>query len=964
MNSFLSYVAEDLLNKYPNNLARIAVVFPNKRAALFLNQEIAQRADAPIWSPTYITISELFRKQSLLTVADPIKSVCILHKVYMDITKKAEPLDQFYGWGELLLADFDDIDKNLAPAEKVFGLLSANKELESLDYLTPEQITELQKIFTNISVDEDSLRRRFHEFWSKLFDIYTEYKHRLRTLGLAYEGMLYRDVIEKNDLILPYEKYIFVGFNVLQKVEQQLFSTLKEAGKAAFYWDYDHYYLTTGREAGRYIHRWLEKFPNELPAHNPAIFNNLDREKEVSFIASPTENMQARYITQWLKENNRYKDGRKTAIVLCDESLLQTVIHCIPPEVDTLNVTTGYPLQQTLIASFVTQLIKLQVDGYSLTEQRFRLRYASRALRHPYAKYLWSNAEELLAQMNAEKQFYVSWEGIEYHPHNAQNMLSFVQWLADITKLVGINGRTEADPLFQESVFRMYTLFNRLIELMTVQEDGTHYLDHDIIIFQRLLPQLINATSVPFHGEPAQGVQVMGVLETRNIDFEHVLILSCNEGNMPKGVDDASFIPHTIRHAFELTTVNNKISIFSYYFHRILQRAKDITILYNNSTRGVRTGEMSRFMLQFMIEWTKPHRPIKRYTITAGQEQHNFTTDAIAKDEKIMKKLLHISKFSPTAINTFIACPVKFYYKYVVGIDAQDVVDEDSIDNRVFGNIFHKAAELMYHDIFHNEELTVATIGKILAKPDILNDVIEQAIASELFYKKDFQKGSKLNLNGLQLLNKEVVKKYLLQLLRLDQAVAPIKVMAHEFDVEDEIEVNIAGKLYKKRVGGRVDRLDMATYLLDDHTTIKQLRVVDYKTGRTEAKSIPDIPSIFSPDQLKNKSDYVMQSMLYSLLVAENKVTEQYGIDPTLFNPHHLPVAPALLFIQRANKKDYSPIICIDQQAVTDVDKYREEFMIGLASVLENLYDQTQPFIPTNNLDQCDYCPFKFMCGR
>lgn len=962
MKSFLSYVAEDLLRKYQDNLAHVAVVFPNKRAALFLNQEIAQRADGPVWSPNYITISELFRTQSDLTIADPIKSICILHKVYMDITHKAEPLDQFYGWGELLLADFDDIDKNLAPTEKLLGLLSANKELESLDYLTPEQISELKKVFTNISIDEDSLRRRFQEFWSKLFDIYTEYKRRLRALGLAYEGMLYRDVIEKERFSLPYKKYVFVGFNVLQKVEQKLFYKLKD--KAAFYWDYDNYYLSKGREAGRYIQRWLEMFPNELPHYNHEVFNNLDAPKDISFIASPTENMQARYITTWLKENSRYKDGRKTAIVLCDESLLQTVIHCVPTEVEELNVTTGYPLRQSLIASFIAQLIRLQVEGYSLMEEKFRLRYATRVLRHPYAKYVWSNAEELLAKMNADRQFYVLWEGIEYCPHDAQNMLAFVKWLAQITKVVGINGASEGDPFFQESVFRMYTLLSRLIELMTAEEDGSYYLDRDIIIFRRLFTQLVNATSVPFHGEPAKGVQIMGVLETRNLDFEHVLILSCNEGNMPKGVDDASFIPHAIRHAFDLTTVNNKVSIFSYYFHRLIQRAGDVTILYNNSTQGVKTGEMSRFMLQLMVEWSKPSCLVRRYTLKAGQQQHKISIEPVQKDERVMEKLVHIPKFSPTAINTFITCPVKFFYKYVVGIEEQNIVDEDSIDNRIFGNIFHKAAELMYNDIFCAKELTKADIEKVILKPNVLDRVIEEAIALELFNKKDLKKGSKLNLNGLQILNKEVVKKYLIRLLRLDYDVAPIRVIAHEFDVEDEVEISLMGKPYKKRIGGRVDRLDVATYMLEKNTMIRRMRVVDYKTGRKEAKPMADVPSIFSADNIKNKSDYVMQAMLYGLLIADNKVKQAPKTPPELFNKEHRPVAPALLFIQKTNKKAYSPIVVIDKQEVIDVAKYRDEFMSELKAVLERLYDKEQPFTPTDDLEICASCPFKFMCGR
>ena len=600
MNTFLEHVAADLLKKYGNDMAHIAVVFPNKRAALFLNQALARLADGPVWSPAYITISDFFRQHSELTIADPIKSICDLYKSYIEVTGNTnETLDHFYGWGQLLLADFDDIDKNMANAEMVFSNISNLKELDDISYLTDEQKVELRRFFANFDDNPEGIRERFITLWNKLNDIYNDFKQRLKYQKLAYEGMLYRDVVEKTKIEAQYECYVFVGFNVLQKVEQLLFKRFLKEEKASFYWDYDRYYMKPTNEAGNYICRWLDKFPNALPNDSDELYDNLGKEKDINIISAPTENLQARYITEWLRKNERYKDGKRTAIVLCDEHLLQTVIHCIPDEVETLNVTTGYPLQQTPIASMVTQLWALQTEGYSVQEQSYRLHYVNRVLRHPYGKYLTPKVAEIIERLNSERQFYVKpKEGsiFEYHPSDKQNLQVLVNWLAETIRFIGVNGAADKDPLFEESVFRMYTLLTRLSDLM-INGD----LDADKIIFRRLLTQLIAATSIPFHGEPARGVQVMGVLETRNLDFDHVLVLSCNEGNMPKGIDDASFIPHLIRKAYELTTIDNKVSIYSYYFHSLIQRAKDVTFLYNNSTQGSHTGEMSRVILQFMV---------------------------------------------------------------------------------------------------------------------------------------------------------------------------------------------------------------------------------------------------------------------------------------------------------------------------------------------------------------------------
>ena len=902
MKEFLRYVAEDIIRKYGTDLSRTAVVFPNKRASLFLNEQLARLAQRPLWSPAYITISELFRQQSDWQVADPVKLVCDLHKSFCQETGSDETLDKFYGWGQLLISDFDDIDKNLADPDRVFANLRDIHELDDLSFLTDEQRELLKHFFSHFTEEhETELKQRFLRLWSHFADIYHDFNQRLAAQGLAYEGALYRQVcshVMTTNLAdhFTYDRYLFVGFNLLQKVEQQLFSALQKEGKALFYWDFDQYYMQH-HEAGRYIAQYLKYFPNELDSNDEQIYGQFQCKKDIRYIAAPTEHIQARYVSGWLRDAERHKDGRRTAIVLCDESLLPAVIHCLPDEVEKVNVTTGYPLAQTPIASFIQLYYDLQLGGRTP-----RLLRAFR--RHPYARFV----------------------------DDTQPLLTMLRAIAQQTK------DEIHDPLFQESLFRAYTLVNRLNGLI---ESGDLQVSDQTL--QRLTTQILQQTSIPFHGEPAEGIQVMGVLETRNLDFDHVLLLSCNEGNMPRGVNDSSFIPHSIRQAYELTTVENKVSIYAYYFHRLIQRASDVTILYNNSTEDGQRGEMSRFMLQMLVE---SGQHITQHTLQAGKQAERWSPQPIEKNEHVVQLLqTGFSKLSPTAISKYMRCPLQFYYRYVAGLQEPDVPDdEQELDNRMFGDIFHDAADIIYHRL--PRQITKDVLEHLLKTKVEIERAVDEAFHNKL---------PNSPLSGLHIINREVIIHYLRQLLEIDRRLAPFTILGLECDVYRPLTPTM-------QIGGRIDRLD----LVHEGTPLERIRVVDYKTSSRNIKALPDVESIFSPEKIHDHSDYYLQACLYADIVSgkQNILPQTSALrhQPSDISP--LKVSPALLFIQHAAAEDYDPTLKFGKEPILDIADYSVRFNELLKEKVDEIFSSTMPFCPTDDLRVCRTCPYAQLCRR
>lgn len=957
MQPFLQLVAHDLYTKIGNDLSRTVLVFPNKRANLFFNEYLAEESDQPIWSPAAMSISDLLQKLSVQKAGDPIRLVCELYKVFKEETESRETLDDFYFWGELLISDFDDVDKNMVDADKLFSNLQDLKNLmDDYEFLDEEQEEAIRQFFQNFSIERRTeLKEKFISLWDKLGIIYHRYREKLAELGIAYEGMLYRNVIEQLDTDrLKYDKYVFVGFNVLNKVEKEFFQKLQKAGKAMFYWDYDLFYTQriSKHEAGEFIKRNLIDFPNELPE---SYFDIFRKPKKIRYISASTENAQARFLPEWVKATQTHTtqivSEKENAIVLCNEALLLPVLHSIPQDVQNVNITMGFPLAQTPVYSFINAAMELQTNGYRPDTGRFTYEAVSKILKHPYTRQLSEHATRLERELTKTNRFYPLPSELKkddfltnlFTPQS--NIRELCDYLLRLIKSISILYRKEGEyddifnQLYRESIFQSHLKINRLYSLI---ESGELSVRTDTL--KRLITKVLTASNIPFHGEPAIGLQIMGVLETRNLDFRNLIMLSLNEGQLPKAGGESSFIPYNLRKAFGMTTIEHKNAVYAYYFYRLIQRAENITLLYNTSSDGLNRGEESRFMLQLLVEG--PHEITREY-LEAGQSPQNTLEIQIEKTPEILRRLYRAYDtaqpesviLSPSALNTYLDCRLRFYYRYVAGLKTPDEVSAE-IDSALFGTIFHLSAQLAYTDLTANGKMIQREDLERLLRDEIkLQGYVDQAFKQELFKVAPEEKPE---YNGVQLINSKVIVSYLKQLLRNDLQYTPFEMVAMEKKVSEKITIQTALGPLTLRLGGTIDRMDAKE---------GTLRIVDYKTGGSP-KIPANIEQLFTPSE--TRPNYIFQTFLYAAIMSRKQP---------------LMVAPALLYIHRAASESYSPVIEMGEPRkpkipVNNFAFFEDEFRERLQALLEEIFDEKELFTQTEDIKKCAYCDFKAICKR
>ena len=951
MKAFLELVADDLRSKLSDDFSHVALIFPNKRAHLFFLEYLARTMQRPVWAPAALSISELFQQMSPLQTGDSIRLICELYKIFVAVTGSRETLDEFYFWGEILLSDFDDVDKNMVDTTRMFANLADLKEIsDSFDFLDEEQEKAIRQFFKNFSIEHDTeLKQRFTALWNKLGIIYQHFKQQLAEEGIAYEGMLYRNVIEQ---IVPaqlrFRKYVFIGFNALNKVEEHLFEFIRRQGKALFYWDYDLFYTSkvAGHEAGEFIRRNLKKFPNELPE---ALFDNFSRPKRIRCIASPTENAQARLLKEWTATFRPEGEERENAVVLCNEALLQPILYSLPDQVRDVNITMGFPLAQTPIYSLLDAVARLQLEGARPGTSQFVYQQVAAVLRHPYVQRASSHAASLLKELTEANVFFPTCSQLGKDDFLAclfvpvekpADLLRYFRWLVkEVAQGENARGMSDKifDQLYSESLYQCFTRVNRLCSLM----ESTGF-DVQPKTLCKLLMRILSATNIPFHGEPILGMQIMGVLETRNLDFRNLLVLSLNEGQLPRSEQQASFIPYNLKKAFGMTTYEHKNAVYAYYFYRLLQRAEEVTLAYTVAGKNG-GGEASRFVLQLLIE---SGHELERFSVETGQSPISVPPLSVQKSPAVLARLRQTfdsrrpgaQLISPSALNVYIDCPLKFYFHYVARLKPPVEVSAE-VDSALFGSIFHRSAQLAYGEMCGQRMVTAEWLEQ-LEKDDLrLQRYVEQAF-KEIFFK--LPADGKPEYNGTQLINLRVIAAYLKRLIRVDRAYAPFLVKALEKPVEMQLTVPAAEPL-TVRLGGTIDRMDLKG---------DTLRIIDYKTGGIP-KTLANIEQLFTPSD--TRPNYIFQTFVYASIVCNGEPSCK--------------VAPSLLYIHRASSGDYSPVVQIGEprKPKKDVDNfmpYREEFLERLTELLAEIFNKDIPFSQSDSAKKCAFCDYKQICRR
>ena len=1065
MNSFLELVAKDLYQKCDGNFQNLTIIFPNKRASLFFNQHIFSIANAPLWAPTYLTISELFQTLSPLEVADTIELVCRLYQAYEEAYQQNgevmdETLDKFYSWGELMLSDFQDIDNNHVDAEQLFRNISDLNDLTRFDYLSKEQVKALQEYFQDFDIST-LLKENYMSLWKILPTIYTCFRKELRTAGLAYEGMLKRNVVSRLGGELPdderlsegqeeiaqqkvadfkeriqQQKFAIVGFNVLNKTEKEMFKFLKENSQVYFYWDFDEAYQQQKAddhkvfEAGRFIYEDMQAFPNEFKpdteTYRLAYRNFASSKKHITYISSPTENAQTQYIGTWMQQCHLQAEGEplnQSAIVLCNENLLQSVLHSIPVDEEfakrfKLNVTMGFPLLQTPISSYLMAVLDLQLHGYH--ENRagnsfWRYAQVAAVLKHPYTNRLGGEvARNLLSTIKSHNILFPSVSLIENLPvdqndeekakqqeqqkafllqlFTKQNsMRDLLNYLLQLIQSVGNSYRqvekTFDYQLYVESVFNAYKIVNRLLKL---EESGILRFEPSTPNFSlftfhfslltRLLFQIINSHSLPFHGEPAVGIQLMGVLETRNLDFKNVLMLSVNEGNLPKSETCSSFIPYFLREEYHLTTRDKRNSLYAYYFYRLVQRAENVTLIYNNSTEGTSRGEMSRFMKQMLVEQEDlqlAHK-IELKNLSATNVPYLPSSIVVPKSEEVLEQLrghfvwgedgsrptaLKPSSngyLSPSAINTYIDCPLEFYFQKVAQLYPEEELTDDVEDN-TFGSIFHFCMSEIYTRLGIGKPLMEKDIDSILSEETTIAYFVDRAFNHEFFHESDLNKTP--TYNGNQLLIRSVIITYVKNQLEYDTQFCPLTIIEVEKEHSSFFKLSNGTTV---KLGGIIDRIDLV-HLPDD---TDQLRILDYKTS-AKVKTAKSVEALFDSKDT-NRSNHIMQAFYYADIYSREKSVRQA-------------VGVSLMYVKLAKegekeRKKCNPLVMLGNTAVRDFANspltgesegstnpdvtLRDAYHSQLLAVIDSIFDPDVPFTqaPTNH--PCKYCKFLAICGR
>lgn len=937
----------------------MAFVFPNRRTGLFFQKYLSEVADIPLFSPTILTINDLFIQLSGKQSADRISMLFTLYDIYIRQSGSTETFDEFLYWGEMLLNDFDDIDKYMANARMLFSNVTDLREIENdFDFLSDEQIAAIRSFWSSFYPRGDTPnQQQFLAVWQVLYDLYEEFRATLAAEGKGYEGMIFREVVESMERgespDLPYEQIVFVGLNALSVSEEHFLAQLQKREIADFYWDYVSDKVTDpDNKASYFVSRNLKSFPSsmKLPPEEKV-------KTEIEVIGIPSGIGQAKHVytllSDWCKEAEMSsEEALRTAVILPDEHLLIPVLNAIPEQIRRINVTMGYPLAGTPVASLIEYILALQKNvRYIDRNPLFYFRDVLPVLNH---RYILSTSPEIISSLVKEitenNKIYISHTElgktplleILFTPVTGVEAFSdyLIKVLEELNKVMSaLSDEEEEDApqrtndLEQEFIFHYFTTVNRMKEVM---KDAR--IEMKIDTFFRLLKRVTDTITIPFHGEPLSGLQIMGVLETRALDFDRLIILSMNEGIFPQRKAANSFIPYNLRRGFGLPTYEHQDSVWAYHFYRLIERASHVSLLYDTRSNGLQTGEVSRFVHQLHYHYEVPMRDkLVVYNVSSSKTPPL----AVPKREDVMRRLDAYRKggskaISASAINTYLDCPLKFYFSVVEGIREEEEVSE-TIESDVFGSILHKVMEELYKP-FQGKMVTVDLLKAIRKDTALLTGAIARAFASE-FFKTEVVR----SLTGQNYLIGEMIRKYVEKILERDGKLTPFVYIESERKINGLISLSDHSEI---RLKGFIDRVDEVR---------DAIRIIDYKSG-SGTTTFSSIESLFNKEE-KDRAKAVMQVFMYCWMYAH--LTENKGktIQPGIYYVRSL-------FSDPFDPSVYHRIERGKSEKVEDFSGYAQAFEEGLRGCLDEIFNPEIPFTQTPTGKACSYCPFKGICGK
>ena len=960
MKPFLYQIAELFYTTYGAEVSQLTFVFPNRRAGLFFQKYLASLSERPLFSPKIATIHDLFMQLSGKQAADRIRMLFKLYELYKKRSGSTESFDEFLYWGEMLLNDFDDVDKYMVDARMLFRNLADLKELdEGLDFLSEEQVAAIRMFWSSFYPRHDTPNQQhFLELWEILFDLYSGLRTSLADEGYGYEGMIFREVVEQLErdttVELPFRQVVFVGLNALSVSEERLLSALQRRGVVDFYWDYDSPFVRDkDNRASFFVERNIRLFPSRMSLSKEEVVN-----PSIRVVGIPSGVGQAkqayRELEHWMSQGFNEEAALRTAIVLPDEQLLIPVLNSIPESIRHINVTMGYPLAGTPVASLMEQLLSLQQNiRYREGQPMYYFRDVLPLLNHPYVRAARSERVAMwIRQITAENRIYIYPEeavddaflSVLFEPIRDAN--AFSDYLIRVLEVLnrqlraaeeedeGNEDKTQsARDIEQEFVFHYFATVNRLKEVMREA-----HVEMRLDTYFRLLKKMVDLVTIPFEGEPLSGLQVMGVLETRALDFDRLIVLSMNEGIFPAKRAANTFIPYNLRRGFGLPTYEHQDSIWAYHFYRLVYRAREVVLLYDTRSTGLQTGEVSRFIYQLRYHY---RFPLREQLVVYDVSSSAVPPITVVKDDAIQCRLAAFREgggrgLSASAINTYLDCPLRFYFEYVLQMQEEEEISE-TIESNTFGSILHKVMEELYAS-FRGRTVTADVLKQCRANRPLLTGTIARAFAEVFFHTETVR-----TLEGQNFLVGEMIRKYVERILERDVSWAPFRYLDSERPVQALFPLGDGTRVQLK---GFIDRIDAPASIL---------RIIDYKTG-SGTLVFESIASLFD-GTLAERPKAVLQVFLYAWMY--RRQSDYPG----------LPIQPSIYYTKALFQDDFEPAVLHhisrgQTERVEDFAAYEPEFEEALRSCLDELFNPSVPFTQTAIGKACGYCPFACICGK